>query len=151
MAPPSPPPRRPPSPGPPSAGAPGAEIAGWLARVRHDLVKRLVWPARDRRDAGGAPAPGELVPRLVDDEGRPTSAAALWAALANDEPAGLDLVPFAAALARATAAAARGELASVLALEAAFDDLAARAQDLARSLEVSAREVSPSGSGPRKE
>jgi len=20
----------------------------WLARVRHDLVKRLVWPARDR-------------------------------------------------------------------------------------------------------
>ena len=25
----------------------------WLARVRHDLVKRLVWPARDRRDIGG--------------------------------------------------------------------------------------------------
>ena len=24
----------------------------WLARVRHDLVKRLVWPARDRRDIG---------------------------------------------------------------------------------------------------
>jgi hypothetical protein len=34
----------------------------WLARVRHDLVKRLVWPARDRRDVGGAPAPGELAP-----------------------------------------------------------------------------------------
>jgi hypothetical protein len=39
----------------------------WLARVRHDLVKRLVWPARDRRDIGGAPAPGELAPRLIDD------------------------------------------------------------------------------------
>ena len=34
----------------------------WLARVRHDLVKRLVWPARDRRDMGGAPKPGELAP-----------------------------------------------------------------------------------------
>ena len=46
----------------------------WLARVRHDLVKRLVWPARDRRDMGGNPAPGELVPDLIDDEGRPITA-----------------------------------------------------------------------------
>ena len=49
----------------------------WLARVRHDLVKRLVWPARDRRDMGGNPAPGELVPDLIDDEGRPITAPAL--------------------------------------------------------------------------
>ena len=40
----------------------------WLARVRHDLVKRIVWPARDRRDMGGAPKPGELVPDLIDEE-----------------------------------------------------------------------------------
>jgi len=109
-------------------------VVPWLARVRHDLVKRLVWPARDRRDAGGAPAPGELVPRLIDDEGRPTTAAALWSHLADEAPAGLDLGPFAAALAAATAAAAAGEIDGVLALEAAFDDLAARAQRLARSL-----------------
>jgi hypothetical protein len=116
--------------------APPAEVAvaPWLARVRHDLVKRLVWPARDRRAAGGAPAPGELVPRLIDDEGRPTTAAALWADLAGEAPAGLELGPFAAALAHATTAAAAGEIDGVLALEPAFDDLAARAGQLARSL-----------------
>ena len=61
----------------------------WLARVRHDLVKRLVWPARDRRDLGGAPAPGELCAHLVDDEGAPTTPQALWSALAADEPPGV--------------------------------------------------------------
>jgi hypothetical protein len=105
--------------------------AAWLARVRHDLVKRLVWPARDRRDLGGAAAPGELVPRLVDEEGRPTTVAAAWAGLAAEAPPGLDLAPFAAALACATAAAAADDVGGVLALEPAFDALAA----LARSLE----------------
>jgi hypothetical protein len=108
------------------------EVADWLARVRHDLVKRLIWPARDRRDLGGAPAPGELTPRLIDDEGRATTAPALWAMLADQAPPQLDLapflVPFAAALARAVAAAAAGELAGVLALEPAFEALAAGAQ-----------------------
>jgi hypothetical protein len=116
-----------------------ADVDSWLARVRHDLVKRLVWPARDRRDAGGAPAPGELTPRLIDDEGRPVSAATLWATLADDAPAGLApgnaLDDFAAALARAGAAAAAGDVAGVLALEPAFDALAAGARALARSLE----------------
>ena len=114
---------------------PPSPVAAWLARVRHDLVKRLVWPARDRRDAGGAPAPGELIAPLIDDEGRATTAAALWAALAADGPAGLDLGPFGAALTSATAAAAAGDLAGVLALETALDDLTARAHRLARSLE----------------
>jgi hypothetical protein len=114
---------------------PAPSIAAWLARVRHDLVKRLVWPARDRRDAGGAPAPGELVAALIDDEGRATTATALWAALAADAPAGLDPAAFAAALATATASAEAGDLDGVLALEPAFDDLAARARALARSLE----------------
>ncbi len=112
-----------------------ADIDAWLARLRHDLVKRLLWPARDRRDAGGAPAPGELVPRLIDDEGRPATAAALWAALASDAPAGLDLGAFAAALAHAGAAAAADDVAGVLAREPAFVDLEAAARRLARSLE----------------
>jgi hypothetical protein len=103
----------------------------WLARVRHDLVKRLVWPARDRRDVGGVPAPGELVVTLVDDEGNPTTAMALWQALAPDAPAGLPLDDFAAALADAVASAEAGDLPGVLALEPAFDVLAS----LARSLE----------------
>jgi hypothetical protein len=98
--------------------------AEWLARVRHDLVKRLVWPARDRRDAGGVPAPGELAPALIDDEGRPISAADLWSALAADAPPGADLAAFGAAVARAAAAGHAGDVDGVIALEAAYSDLA---------------------------
>ena len=96
----------------------------WLARVQHDLVKRLVWPARDRRDVGGAPGPGELTPRLIDDEGAPIYAEALWTALAADAPAGAELAAFADAVARAHAAADAGDVDGVIALEAAFADLA---------------------------
>jgi hypothetical protein len=103
----------------------------WLARVRHDLVKRLVWPARDRRDAGGAPNPGELVVALTDDEGQPTTPAALWASLAAEAPRGVPLDEFAAAVADAVASAEANDVPGVLALEPAFDTLTA----LARSLE----------------
>ena len=109
------------------------DTKGWLARVRHDLVKRLVWPARDRRDAGGAPAPGELVAALVDDEGAPTTAAALWAELAAEGPPESEaLTRFGAALEAAVAAGTAGDVDGVLALEPAFDRLA---RSLARSLE----------------
>lgn len=96
----------------------------WLARVRHDLVKRLVWPARDRRDMGGAPKPGELAPDLIDEEGQPIGADALWIALAAEAPPGADLPAFAAALARAVTAAQGGDVDGVIALEAAYADLA---------------------------
>lgn len=103
--------------------------APWLARLQHDLVKRMVWPARDRRDLGGPPAPGELVPNLIDEEGRSTTAAALWASIAaevttemaGDGPA---LTRFGEALTRAIAAGESGDLDGVLALEPAFDELA---------------------------
>lgn len=100
------------------------EAARWLARVRHDLVKRLVWPARDRRDLGGAPAAGELEAKLVDDEGRPISAPALWAALRAEGPAAPAVARFETALEGALAAAAAGDVDGVLALEPAFDELA---------------------------
>lgn len=100
------------------------ESRAWLARVRHDLVKRLVWPARDRRDAGGSIVPGELVADLIDDEGRRIGPAALWAALAQDAPAGADLPAFSAAVDRAVAAAGRDDLEGVLELELAFSALA---------------------------
>jgi hypothetical protein len=106
----------------------------WLARVRHDLVKRLVWPARDRRDLGGAPEAGELAPRLIDDEGRPVTARALWAALAAAAPSGLDLDRFGAVLEHALAAAEAGDVDGVLALGPAFDDLVVLARTLDRSL-----------------
>jgi hypothetical protein len=110
------------------------DAASWLARLHHDLVKRLLWPARDRSEMGGAPAPGELVPSLIDGEGAPITAAALWAALRAGAPAGLDgaaLETFGAALARALAAAEAGDVAGVLAFEADVEALAR----LVRSLE----------------
>jgi hypothetical protein len=99
----------------------------WLARVRHDLVKRLVWPARDRRDLGGPVGPGELVAALIDDEGAPIGAIALWERLRQDAPAPdkTDLLDgFEAAVQAAMHAAAADDLDGVLALEAAFEQLA---------------------------
>jgi hypothetical protein len=111
-----------------------ADADAWLARLRHDLVKRVVWAARDRRDIGGRPAPGELEPRLVDEEGRPATVAQVWAALRDEAPGGVALTGFQAALDAAAAAAARGDVDGVLALEPAFDDLARRVRALARSV-----------------
>jgi hypothetical protein len=93
----------------------------WLARLHHDLVKRLLWPARDRRERGGQPAPGELRPNLIDDEGRPIDPLSLWRALRAGAPlpaAALDR--FEAALTAAVAASERDDVAGVLALEPAF-------------------------------
>jgi hypothetical protein len=104
------------------------QSARWLARVRHDLVKRLVWPARDRRDLGGAPAPGELRANLVDEEGAPTTPHAIWSALVAEAPrgatSGIAIKRFEAALTRAVSAGAAGDVDGVLALEPAFDALA---------------------------
>ena len=111
------------------------DAAAWLARLRHDLVKRLLWPARDRRELGGAPAPGELVPSLIDGEGRPIDAAALCGdRCARDAPAGLAprrSTRSRPALGRALAAAAAGDVAGVLAFEADVEAL----ERLVRSLE----------------
>jgi hypothetical protein len=97
----------------------------WLRRLRHDLVKRLVWPARDRRDMGGTPLPGELCAKLIDDEGSPATAAAVWTALKAEapEPQHAALSDFEDALGATLAAAERNHLQGVLALEDAFDRL----------------------------
>jgi hypothetical protein len=99
----------------------------WLARVQHDLVKRLLWPARDRRELGGTAQPGELLPHLIDEEGQPTTPLDLWRALRQEAPAptaALDL--FEGALERAVLAAEAGDLDGVLQLEAAFAALKGR-------------------------
>jgi hypothetical protein len=98
----------------------------WLARVRHDLLKRLLWPARDRRDLGGPVVPGELVVRLlVNDEGHQVPPQDLWAALRQEAPKahpGLEWLQ--TALMSALQAAQADDLPGVLALETAFDRLA---------------------------
>lgn len=101
--------------------------SAWLGRLRHDLIKRLLWPARDRRDAGGPVVRGELVPRLVDGEGAPIAALALWQQLRAEapDPAAPALATFQRALEAVVAAAERDDLGGVLALEGAFTALAA--------------------------
>ncbi|HET6285071.1 MAG TPA: hypothetical protein VFH73_29205 [Polyangia bacterium] len=99
----------------------------WLARLRHDLVKRLVWPARDRRDLGGPVARGELVATVIDDQGSPIAAALLWAKLRGHAPASVPeraLDTFGAVISVAVTAAAADDIAGVLALEPAFEQLA---------------------------
>ena len=100
----------------------------WLARVQHDLVKRVLWPARDRRDLGGRPAPHELRPHVVDDEGHAIPARELWAALRAEAPAAAPaaaLDDFARALDAALEAAERDDVGGVLKLDPAFRALAA--------------------------
>jgi hypothetical protein len=113
----------------------------WLSRLRHDLVKRAVWAARDLRDASREPGEGDLQQLrrglfdLRDDDGRVSTAGALWERLRAAAPA---LPPpvldaFGAAVQRAEQAvsgvAANPQtwpavLDAVLHIEQAFADLA---------------------------
>ena len=97
----------------------------WFCCVRHDLLKPLLWPARDRRDMGGAVQPGELVVRLVvNGEGQAVPPQDLWAALQREAPAPHPgLIHLQTALMRALRAAQHDDVQGVLALEAAFDQL----------------------------
>lgn len=106
----------------------------WLRRVRHDLLKPLLWPARDRRDMGGPVEPGELVVRLlVNSEGQPVPPQDLWAALKREAPGPhAALARFQLALMRVLAAAQHNDLQGVLALESAFDQLVTELAKLAK-------------------
>jgi hypothetical protein len=121
-----------------------SEAQGWLGRLNHDLVKRTLWPARDRRDLGGLVQPGELVVRLPDDDGNEVSLGERWRVLRAEAPETLEpawLEAFAAAVAAAEAGAARDDLQAVLALEAAFDSLS----KLARNMKGEAAPTTSSG------
>jgi hypothetical protein len=113
----------------------------WLSRLRHDLVKRAVWSARDLRDAPGDPDPADLLQLrrglldLRDEDGRAISAAVLWDRLRAEAPAVAPaaLESFGGALREAQAAVSglpggpggwRAALDAVLRLEPAFADLA---------------------------
>lgn len=99
----------------------------WIARLHHDLVKRVLWPARDRSAVGGVPAPGELGADLVDGEGRPATAAKLWAEFRSEAPAQIpadELAVFGEAIGEAGLAAEAGDVEGVLRLEVAFLRLA---------------------------
>jgi hypothetical protein len=101
----------------------------WLTALRHDLVKRALWPARDLRETGGRD-PAALrrgLFDLVDAEGAPVTAEALFARLRTSSPcppAACDA--FAASLRGAVDGLQTpwpGPLQAVLALDDAFDQL----------------------------
>jgi len=105
----------------------------WLTRVRHDLVKRAVWPARDLREAGRQSTAADVaalragVRELAGPDGDPLDARSLWALLREAAPGvpeeALDV--FGAAVDRAQAAVDTPQgIDALLALQPAFDALA---------------------------
>src|SRR4051812_40567886 len=115
------------------------EMHPWVKTVRHDLVKRAVWPARDLRETGGrdVAALRRGLFELTDDEGGPTDALSLWKQLRGHAPAGVEagLDDFEAALQRAAKALETpwpGPLEAVLDLERRFDHLARAVEDKTR-------------------
>ena len=103
----------------------------WLQQLRHDLVKRAVWPARDLRELGGRDV-GALrrgLTELMDADGAPVTAEALWQRMRMHAPPGCAQAcdAFGAALRDAVSALDRpwpAPLEAVLALEDAFAVLA---------------------------
>jgi len=119
----------------------------WLKRLRHDLVKRAVWTARDLRETGAAPTAADLralrsgLRELVDPEGQAIDARSLWALLRADAPpealadpevqaaadafsAALEAADLAVASLEGQPARAPEALETVLKLEPAFEGLA---------------------------
>lgn len=101
----------------------------WLRAVRHDLVKRAVWAARDLRDSGGrdVAALRRGLFELVDAEGGPVSATALFGRMRAAAPPGAACEAFAGALQHAVSSLESpwpAPLVAVLGLEDAFDALA---------------------------
>jgi|GEM_PF-1419258 len=71
----------------------------WLARVRHDMLKPALWPARDLREllnAKKVPAAADVKAlhaglfALRDDDGTACDARLLWAKCLQSKPAHLD-------------------------------------------------------------
>jgi hypothetical protein len=64
----------------------------WLKRLRHDVVKRAVWAARDLRSLEREPSASDVAALrgglydLRDDEGAATTARALWERMRSDAP-----------------------------------------------------------------
>ena len=102
----------------------------WLRALRHDLVKRAVWPARDLRDSGeqDVQALRRGLMQLCDAEGAPITAEALFERMRRSAPCPEPAcAAFAGALQTAVTALDLpwpAPLAAVLALEDAFSDLA---------------------------
>jgi hypothetical protein len=101
----------------------------WLRALRHDLVKRVVWPARDLRDSGeqDVAALRQALMQLRDAGGAPITAERLFERMRRDAPCPAEACDaFAAALQAAVVALDSSwpaPLQAVLRLEDAFSVL----------------------------
>src|SRR5256885_13810844 len=64
----------------------------WARRLRHDIVKRAVWAARDLRSPGDAPSEADVAALrrglydLRDEEGAAVTARPLWERMRREAP-----------------------------------------------------------------
>ena len=126
-----------------AASIESSAVDPWLQRLRHDLVKRALWPARDLRATlaeGGSATPADLVALraglfdLRAPDGAPCDALALLSCLRDLAPEETlarlapGLLALEAAVREAQQVAARGELQPLLAalfeVERRFEALA---------------------------
>src|SRR5438067_4749556 len=109
----------------------------WVQRLRHDIVKRAVWAARDLRSLEGAPSRGDVAALksglydLRDEEGAAVTARSLWERMRSDAPRNTpELEQFSRALEEAYAAVDAlptgfsAAVAALLRLEDRFEALA---------------------------
>jgi hypothetical protein len=108
----------------------------WLARLRHDLLKPVLWRARDLDASGQRPGHDDLAAfrrallEVADENGKPTTACSWWRERRRQAPAtlpGSALDAFEMALAAAEDAMSEQDapaaLAAIRRLEAAFASL----------------------------
>ena len=83
----------------------------WAGRLRHDIVKRAVWAARDLRSLEGPPSGRDVAAlrrglyELRDEEGAAVTARSLWERMRSDAPRNTpELEQFSRALEEAYAA-----------------------------------------------
>src|SRR2546423_12987471 len=64
----------------------------WARRLRHDIVKRAVWAARDLRSLGDAPSEADVAALrrglydLRDEQGAAVTARSLWERMRREAP-----------------------------------------------------------------
>jgi hypothetical protein len=92
----------------------------WFNRVRHDLVKPLLWRARDYREMDQKPPLGSLSCVCINEEGERISPIECWSKLREEAPLSLELHEFESALKQAVIAAVKDDVDGVLSLEHAF-------------------------------
>jgi hypothetical protein len=97
----------------------------WLSRLRHDLVKRAVWAARDLRDGEREPNAADIAElrrglfELRDGEGCSVTARQLWQRLCTEAP---DIAPAALESFAAALTGAEREVAKLAAHPGAWRD-----------------------------